>query len=1693
MKGKLIIIFSLVWSLQLTAQSLRNDWIDYSKTYYKFKLGSTGLYRINQATLSAIGLSSAQAQHFQLWRNGVQVPLFTSITTGVFGSNDFIEFWGEMNDGKPDRDLYRIPTNQVNDRLSLETDTASYFLTINTNTTQNLRYSFAANNVAGNTLPAETNFTHTVRLNFRDKINRGEAVNVGEDVYSSTYDVGEGFSTTDITNATGAYKKPFGNLFLFSGGGAASLSVGLAGNSGRNRNIRVNINSFTAINQTFSSYVNSVQTNSNIPLSTLNGTTDSVAISIVTTDNFDRVVSQFAELKYPRQFNFGGESNFTFQLEASGTGKFLQITNFNNASTVPVLYDITNNLYYLGDISLAGTVRFALPSSSITRTFVLASRANNNINTITSLQQRNFVNFGLAANQGDFLFISHPILINGGTAIQQYQTYRNSTIGGNFNSKIINVEELIDQFGYGIKKHPLAIRNFLRFANVNFAVKPKHVLIIGKAVSYDQYRFRENDPTVDQQDLVPTFGWPASDVLLASANNDPVPLFPIGRIAAINQQEILDYLEKVKEYDLQAANTTQTLANKLWMKQLVHVAGADDAGLDALLTFYLNTYKELAVDTLFGGTAALFNKTTGSSVSTVTQADMNRYFTQGINLLTYFGHSAASGLSYNLNEPNDYNNQGKYPTFLVNGCSAGNFFDFDMVRFSVKTSLAEKFVFAKQRGTIAFIASSHFGLTSYLDFYSTGFYKSLNGSGYNQSLGFVMKEANNYLIAQASLGDFFGRTHAEQNILHGDPAIKIYNHAKPDYVLEDPQVAVSPNFISVADNNFSFKAYLYNIGKAINDSVRVTISRTYPNGSTAVIYNQRIKGIRYMDSLALTIPIVAARDKGNNSLAIKVESDNAIDELSETNNTVIKNFVVFEDELKPIYPSNFSIINKQGIKLAASTANALGSPRQYILEVDTTDLFNSSFKVTRTVTSSGGLIEFDAGITFTDSTVYYWRVAPTATTPRWNNASFVYLASATRGGFNQSHFFQHTKSTLKNISADTLRRQFPFTINNNTLTLKNAVWPYGGNVDEPYSIAINGEINPAIKGICYRPSNLTFNVFNPSTLSAMFNSNFGQPGQYGSLSNAACLKDGRQFDFAFDISNSNSRKAAMDFMDNTIPNGHYVVVRSILMDDAVFSPTITYAPTWKTDENIYGAGNSMYHRLLQAGFANIDSFNRKRCFVFIYKKGDASFTPVAVFSNSEVDRIVYDIAVKATNNNGYILSPKLGPASKWYTLQWNGRRNDVADMVNLKLLGVKNDNSVDTLSTYTELQTNNDISTISALAYPYMQLMINVRDTVNLSAYQLRNWRLLADGLPDVAVAPGVKLNFKDTLEAGEPLNFSIAYKNSSEISFIDSLAARLQVTDKNNVVQPITVSKLKKLNAGDTTTISASINTQNLVGNNTLYVYVNESNNPAEQHQFNNFAFRNFFVKADDKNPVLDVTFDGVHILNGDIVSSKPAIRINLKDDSKFLAINDTSLVTLQLRFPNNQIRKYKYGTDTLRFVPSTLQGGDNVGVVEFNPILLQDGTYELLVTGKDRSNNNAGTVQYRISFTINNTPMVSNLFNYPNPFTSSTAFVFTLTGNKIPDLFRIQILTVTGKVVKEINKQELGPLHIGRNITEYKWDGKDMYGQDLANGVYLYRVISSNNGQALDKFTLTDVNGNTVDTDKYFKGGYGKMYLMR
>ncbi|MBK8786330.1 MAG: hypothetical protein IPN43_07465 [Chitinophagaceae bacterium] len=290
---------------------------------------------------------------------------------------------------------------------------------------------------------------------------------------------------------------------------------------------------------------------------------------------------------------------------------------------------------------------------------------------------------------------------------------------------------------------------------------------------------------------------------------------------------------------------------------------------------------------------------------------------------------------------------------------------------------------------------------------------------YGNTIGNQIKATMQELGGNPSSLDYYTRIHLEEINLHGDPALRLNSFAKPDYVIEDQLVKFIPNIISVADNNFNIDIKMMNIGRAIRDSMWVMVKQKLPNDSIKILYKQYVPATMFKDSIYLTVPINPLTDKGLNKLTISLDDGNEIDELWETNNVLNKDFYIFEDELRPISPYNYSIINQQNITYYASTANPLNSSRQYVMEVDTTELFNSSFKKTYNTSGVGGVIEFKpTNITYTDSTVYYWRTSTVPTsgnTVIWNNFSFVYLPNSTPG-FNQSHYFQFKKNTYNKIT-----------------------------------------------------------------------------------------------------------------------------------------------------------------------------------------------------------------------------------------------------------------------------------------------------------------------------------------------------------------------------------------------------------------------------------------------------------------------------------------------------------------------------------------------------------------------------------------------------------------------------------------------------------------------------------------------------
>jgi hypothetical protein len=116
-----------------------------------------------------------------------------------------------------------------------------------------------------------------------------------------------------------------------------------------------------------------------------------------------------------------------------------------------------------------------------------------------------------------------------------------------------------------------------------------------------------------------------------------------------------------------------------------------------------------------------------------------------------------------------------------------------------------------------------------------------------------------------------------------------------------------------------------------------------------------------------------------------------------------------------------------------------------------------------------------------------------------------------------------------------------------------------------------------------------------------------------------------------------------------------------------------------------------------------------------------------------------------------------------------------------------------------------------------------------------------------------------------------------------------------------------------------------------------------------------------------------------------------------------------------------------------------------------LLDGVHTLEILAKDASGNFFDSTSSRSTFSVFNEFDLTQVFNYPNPFTNDTHFTFELRGSELPDGLNIKVYTIAGRLIwdYEVPTSDMTP-----GFNRIHWNGKDQDGDDIANGVYLYKV---------------------------------------
>lgn len=1643
-----------------------NEWIQYSNTYLRLKVAADGIYRANGAQLTAAGLPSGIAGvDLRLYCNGVQVPVYTS-TNGTLGDQDFVEFWGQRNRDEVDRFLFTDPqAENVNPWYSMVNDTAVYYLTWNDGSAPK-RYTAVTNELSN--LPVPTPWCWFTNLQYFT--NGYFKRDIGEEIRYSFYN-GDGYArggaaSTNLDVVLTEY---------VSNGPDARVSARMAANRG-NHEVRVSANDSLFYTDIFTEF-KIVNPTFQVPLSLANGTLKVKIESVA--DAVDRHALSGLAVRYPRKLNFANSTVATFELDANLAGDYLEITGFTVGNGISVVYDQTNQIRLEG-IFEAGILKVKLPASAVSRQIIIASTS-----VIKPVLTGGKVQFrDLRADNAEYIIVANADLYKDPTAgganqVQAYSDYRSSTAGGGYKTTVVEIEELYEQFAYGLRFHPISIKNYCHFIKKNWA-NPQYMLLIGKGLDHNTFRNTTQQSILkDSLFFIPNIGVPSSDILYVTTGNTvQVPLFPIGRLPVKKPLEIVNYLRKIQEHEQDLANPEQSIESKAWHKRALHLNGGrvEDQGT---IEYYVNDMTAELQNNSVGAEVVSLFKTSNDPVQLPAFEQVAASVNAGVSTWMFFGHTTPYIMEYDIGLAENYRNKGKYPLMVIMGCFAGQV-------NNTLPGIGEQFTLAANKGALAYLGTVYYSYTDGLHAYGKRFYEQMGGPQYAQSVGNIMTGT----VGSFPPDQFPSLAAAlHQMQLIGDPAVHVHQAATPDYVIDRSSVRVSPNPVSIDQGDFKVELDIVNLGKNTTDTLGLQFQLIDAKDSLHLLQVDTIAGPANRQKVQFLLP-TKGLSQGFARLLASLDPSMQVDEQplgAEFNNELLDGngqkgveIYLYNNDIQAVYPPDYAIIDTATVALHAASLSLPGQALRYLFELDTVRTFNSPFVQKRQIVQAGGSMQWSPTLITKDSTVYYWRVTRDSLINgnyAWKTRSFTHLAKSP-SGWSQSDKGQFRENDLFSIQIDSLNGKWAFSNGLSYAYLRVAYRILEPLIPMSYNAYGQGPVTTFKWGLQGVDKGLVVVQYDPVT-GKVLTTDPNHP--YSAIPGVGSLF------YEFNTSDSLQRIGLMNFLQNELVPNAYIGILSVCR----YNDAIGYAPKdWAKDSISYG--KNLFEVLESLGARDVRKLANAPGvpypYGFMFQYGNPNFAPVDTFVTQR-DSILEIRRTFPTNwPSGAITAANFGPAKKWQSLHWKTKTPDQGtDEILLTLKGVRA-NLSDTLLYQLNTPGDVDLSSLSSAEFPFLQLHYETTDTTGRTPTPLDYWRVLYDGYPEgLLLDNSASLWHADTLVEGDTLRASIPFGN---ISFegMDSLLVRFRV-ESDGGVQKQFLQRFGRLPVKGQLNLPISFGTQGLKGAHRLIVDVNPNQDQAELYHFNNILVRKFFVKSDDRNPLLDVFFDGVHILDGDLISPKPQVVITLKDDNRFLALQDTSTFTIALEEPDGAVRQINWNDPQVQFFPADAQNlpKKNLARLEWQPVFTKDGDYKLLVNGRDATGNNSAKLDFAVRFKVITRSTLSNLLNYPNPFSTSTCFVYTMTGAETPTQFKLQIMTVSGKVVREILGAEFGPMQPGTHQSDFCWDGRDTYGDQLANGVYLYRVVAKKaDGSDFEFFEQNNIDG-------FFKHGLGKMVLMR
>lgn len=210
-----------------------------------------------------------------------------------------------------------------------------------------------------------------------------------------------------------------------------------------------------------------------------------------------------------------------------------------------------------------------------------------------------------------------------------------------------------------------------------------------------------------------------------------------------------------------------------------------------------------------------------------------------------------------------------------------------------------------------------------------------------------------------------------------------------------------------------------------------------------------------------------------------------------------------------------------------------------------------------------------------------------------------------------------------------------------------------------------------------------------------------------------------------------------------------------------------------------------------------------------------------------------------------------------------------------------------------------------------------------------------------------------------------------------------------------------------------------------------------------------------DNDGPQLSLYLNDKGFVNGGTTNEKPILYANLTDSSGINTVGASIGHDITIILDQNTSKP----TILNDYYEANLNSYQS-GKVRYPFEELPEGNHRITFKAWDIQNN-SGTVSTDFVVARSAELALTHVLNYPNPFTSNTKFYLEHNQACNPLKITIQIFTISGKIVKTIQKTVTCE---GFRPEGIDWDGKDEFGDKLGRGVYVYKlaIINTDNQKA-------------------------------